>query len=373
MSSAPSFEYLRKRAGLAWMGQNTTHLEPPAEVLDALLDGVRGREFQFYAPPLGFEQLRELIIADLGLTGTGADALVTDGAVGGLHHICTALGPGLSRLITTDPGWPWPARFVQFAGVPVTTLPVYSAERGYRLAAAQLADVIEDRALIYLIDPLNPLGSSYSREELTGLTDLARASHAVLVHDCTYRHFASGHTLAAELYPEGTLTTYSFSKWLGLAGLRVGAIAGTAPLLERLTDVPSSPLGSSILGQRAAIAGLAANVKDSWLSQVRAVTASNQQIVSDAVVASELGQVLVRPSHGNFLAIDIGDSGWTADERCSAMLDRDVFIRSGTYQSERFGQRFVKVSTSVPAQWAERFAVAWTELAAQPVRAAAAR
>jgi hypothetical protein len=47
---------------------------------------------------------------------------------------------------------------------------------------------------------------------------------------------------------------------------------------------------------------------------------------------------------------------------CAALLERDVFIRSGTYQSPAFGDRFVKVSTSVPTPWAERFAAAWAGL-----------
>jgi histidinol-phosphate/aromatic aminotransferase/cobyric acid decarboxylase-like protein len=72
--------------------------------------------------------------------------------------------------------------------------------------------------------------------------------------------------------------------------------------------------------------------------------------------------VLVQPSQGNFLAVDIGSSGWTADQVCAALLDQDVFIRSGTYQSPGFGERFVKVSTSVPATWAGRFAAAWATL-----------
>lgn len=368
MSALPSFEDLLERADLAWMGQNTTHLEPPSEVVDALLDSTGRREFQLYAPALGLQRLRELIIEDLGLAGTGASALITDGAVGGLHHVCTALASGISRLITTDPGWPWPARFVQFAGVPVTMLPVYSATQGYRLRAAQLAGVIEEHSLIYLIDPLNPLGSCYSRDDLTTITDLARASSSLIVHDCTYRHFAAGHTLAALLYPEGTLTTYSFSKWLGLAGLRVGAVVGTPPLLDELTAVPSNPLGAGIQAQRAALAGLM--VKEPWLRRLCSVNAANQKIVADAVTASRLGRVLVLPSHGNFLAVDISDSGWTADDLCAAMLDRDVFIRSGTYQSPEFGERFVKVSTSVPERWARRFAAAWTELAALPDPAA---
>ena len=46
MSALPSFEDLLERADLAWMGQNTTHLEPPSEVVDALLDSTGRREFQ---------------------------------------------------------------------------------------------------------------------------------------------------------------------------------------------------------------------------------------------------------------------------------------------------------------------------------------
>ena len=361
-ATAPSFEALLSREGLAWMGQNTTHLEPPAEVIAALRDSTRRREFQLYAPALGFERLRELILDDLGLAGGDAVAMITDGAVGGLHHVCTALAAGISRLITTDPGWPWPGRFVGFSGVPVTAIPVYAQEQGYRLRAEQLAEVIEPRSLVYLIDPLNPLGSSYGRDELAAIAGLARASDSLIVHDCTYRHFARGHTLAAELYPEGTLTTYSFSKWLGLAGLRVGALIGPPGLMATLTEVPANPLGAGIQAQRAAIAGL--EVKGPWLSQLRAVNAANQQVVSDAVTASGLGRVLVRPSHGNFLAVDISGSGWSPDGLCGAMLERDVFIRPGTYQSPLFGERFVKVSTSVPRPWAERFAAAWRGAAA---------
>jgi hypothetical protein len=45
-----------------------------------------------------------------------------------------------------------------------------------------------------------------------------------------------------------------------------------------------------------------------------------------------------------------------------------VFIRPGTYQSPRFGERFVKVSTSVPPDWAQRFAAAWSAAAGQEPR-----
>jgi aspartate/methionine/tyrosine aminotransferase len=346
------------RPGMVWMGQNTTHLEPPSEVVEALLESTRSREFQLYAPALGFEELRGLIAEDLGLAGF--EVMITDGAVGGLHHICTALAPSITRLVTSDPGWPWPARFLALAGVPTSTIEIYSPDCHYKLQAGRLEEVIEEGSLIYLIDPLNPLGSAYEREELEAIVDLARRTESLLVHDCTYRHFAAGHTLAAELYPEGTFTTYSFSKWLGLAGLRLGAVIARPDLLDRLSRVPSNPLGANIQAQRAAIAGLKA--KEEWLERLLDVNAGNQRIVAAAVAASDVGEIVVEPSHGNFLAVDVSAAGWDAEAVCEALLDEDVFIRPGTYQSPAFGTRFVKISTSVPTEWAERFAAAWSKL-----------
>ena len=354
-------EALLSNPELVWMGQNTTHLDPPPEVVAALLDSTRRNEFQFYAPMLGFRELRELIIDDLGVPD--ASVMVTDGAVGGLHHICTALVRSVSRLLVTDPGWPWPARFVHFAGVPVTTIPVYSPEHGYKLTAQQLKSAILPHSLLYLVDPLNPLGSMYDRDELQEIVDVLRANDSLIIHDCTYRHFATGHTLVAELYPEGTLTTYSFSKWLGIAGLRLGAIVAAPELLAPLSEVPSNPLGASIQAQRAGIAGL--RVKDTWLPRLRAVNDANQRSIVDAVHASGLGDLVVVPSQGNFLAIDVSRNRWGSAALCARLLEENIFIRSGSYQSPAFGERFVKVSTSVPPAWADRFVDAWRRVATE--------
>ncbi|CAN5329669.1 pyridoxal phosphate-dependent aminotransferase [soil metagenome] len=363
-SAAPSFEALLGRDDIVWMGQNTTHLDPPPEVVEALEASTRRREFQVYAPAGGFQELRELIVDDLG--APGLDAWVTDGAVGGLHHICTTLAPRLSQVISSDPGWPWPGRFASVSGVPVASLPVYN-EPTRLMQAPAIAEVIEEGSLIYLIDPLNPLGSSYRPEELGAIVDLARETRSYIIHDCTYRHFADGHSLAAKLYPERTFTTYSFSKWLGLAGLRVGAIVAHPELLAELTEVPANPLGANIQGQRAAIAGL--KVKGPWLEMLRAVNRGNLETVEQVVESSGLGSVLVSPSQGNFLAVDITASGWSADALCASMLEDGVFIRPGTYQSPLFGERFVKVSTSVPPAWVERFAESWMLRAGSASRA----
>jgi aspartate/methionine/tyrosine aminotransferase len=369
-SGAPSFEALLDRDDIVWMGQNTTHLTPAPEVVAALEQSTAKHEFNVYAPAGGFQELRERIVDDLRGPDSELplDAWITDGAVGGLHHICTTLAPKLSQIIVSDPGWPWPARFVSLSGVPIRVLPVYD-EPTHLMQAAQIAEVIRPQSLIYLIDPLNPLGSSYTRDQLQAIVDLARETGSTIIHDCTYRHFADGHSLAAELYPEGTFSTYSFSKWLGLAGLRVGAIVAEPSLLASITAIPANPLGASIQGQRAALAGL--TVKGPWLENLRAVNRANLERVEQIVEHSGLGTVVVSPSQGNFLAVDLGDSGWTADALCDSLLEEGVFIRPGTYQSPLYGERFVKISTSVPPEWIERFGAVWADRAARGPEAVA--
>ena len=55
--------------------------------------------------------MRQGIVRDLGLPEQAA--LVSDGAVSSLYHVChTFLQPG-DEFITTDPTWNWPMAFAR--------------------------------------------------------------------------------------------------------------------------------------------------------------------------------------------------------------------------------------------------------------------
>jgi len=355
------FDRLAANPRLRWMGQNTNHLPLPPQVRAAMLDAIDSDAIRGYAPPLGMEALRRGILDDLGLAG--ASVMVTDGAIEGLYHACrTLVGPG-DEFITTDPGWRWPVRFAAAAGARVVEIPIYDAAAGYKLTPGQLAGAVGPRTrLVYLIDPNNPLGVCYTREEIEAFAAICREAGAYLIHDCTYRHFAFDHTLAAHFYPQRTLTTYSFSKWLGLAGLRIGAIVADGEVIEALASAPPNNLGSNVLSQRAALAGLA--VKSSWFPGVQATQRANQAMIRDAVAGIAGLTLPVYPSSGNFVIIDVTASGVAPEALVEASSRRDFMIRQGGYHTERFAHRFVKVSTTVPAQWMREFCELLPELVA---------
>lgn len=347
------FDALSATPGLAWMGQNTNHVPAHPAVLAAMHEAVDGLEFNAYAPPLGFEALREAIVADLGVGG--AEALVTEGGVNALALVCRARCRPGTTFVTTDPTWKWPCLFARQAGAEVVEIPIYDAACNYRLTPAALRATVDARtSVIYIVDPNNPLGICYTRDEIAAFAAIAKEVGALLVHDCTYRDFADGHHPALLEAPENAVVSLSFSKWLGLAGLRIGALVAPAALLEEFAEQTTGVLGASVIAQRAALAGLA--VKPEWMAQVRTTTRANNAMIREATLRIPGFSVPVWPSHGNFLVVETEAAGIRPEALVEAARREGIMIRQGSYHTARFGHRFVKISTSVPGEWAEKLA-----------------
>ena len=103
---------------------------------------------------------------------------------------------------------------------------------------------------IFLIDPINPLGSTYPKNEKRAICEVAEDHDLWVIDDITYRDFAPEHTLAANLLPEKTITAYSVSKNCGLAGLRVGSLVGPKDFISDIRGTMVSDLGINVVGQR---------------------------------------------------------------------------------------------------------------------------
>jgi histidinol-phosphate aminotransferase len=348
------FDRLFATPGLFWLGQNTNHLPMHPAVRKALIESIDAEEFHAYAPPGGFTALIDGIVSDLGLPADTTTALVTDGAVAALATACRALCAPGTNFVTTDPGWKWPMQFARQAGAEVREIPIYDPAAGYRLTPDQLRKTVDtSTSIVYLVDPNNPLGVCYTRDEIAAFCDIAAGVNAYFLHDCTYREFADHHVLAASTDSKRAITIYSFSKWLGLAGLRVGAVVANRQLIERFAAFSTATLGASVLAQRAAQAGLA--VKPAWMPAVQRMQRRNQAAIKGAVDAISGLTVPVYPSQGNFLIIECADLGVRPEALAAVFAQHGIMIRQGAYHTPRFGSRFVKVSTTVPAEWVDAF------------------
>lgn len=345
------FDELFATQGLLWMGQNTNHIPAHPAVKAAMLASVEAAEFNAYAPPLGFEALRQAIVEDLGVPGV--EAVVTEGGVNALATICRARCRPGTTFVTTDPTWKWPGLFARQQGAEVIEIPIYDPATSYKLTPEALERAVDGRtAVVYIVDPNNPLGICYSREEIEAFSAIARRHNALFVHDCTYRDFADRHYPALNASTENTVVSMSFSKWLGLAGSRVGAFVAAPDIAAEISSWSTGVLGGSVIAQRAALAGL--SVKAAWMKEVRDINRANQEMVKAA--AESEGFVLpVYPSQGNFLVVETVMAGLRPEALVAACKREGIMIRQGTYHTERFGDRFIKISTSVPTPWVETF------------------
>ena len=357
IQTTQSFDDLHKSQDIFWMGQNTNHLPAHPKVKEALLKGINEQSYNLYAPPQGMENLREQVLNDLlgDKVSNGTQVLITDGAVEGLYLVCKRLSNTKTTLITSDPTWVWPLNFSQNEGAKIAQIPIYDQNKKYKIDAKALDSQLSqsEQAIIYLIDPLNPLGSCYGLEEIIEIAHTAKKHGALIVHDCTYRDFAFDHHLVRDIYPEKTITTYSFSKWLGIAGLRTGAIVADDMLFTHLIKDQPNILGSNILGQLAAIAAF--EVKREWMKDVNRIQRRNQGSIQKMLGTLGGFETVVYPSNGNFLAVDCQESGCSANTIADELLKSGFFIRTSDYHSETLKDVFLKISTTVPQNWVERF------------------
>jgi aspartate/methionine/tyrosine aminotransferase len=97
------------------------------------------------------------------------------------------------------------------------------------------------------------------------------------------------------------------------------------------------------------------------LTRIKTITSSNQDIIKNAVDQVENAFLPVFPSDGNMLAIDVYDTGVSPLDISEYLLDKKVFTREGSYTSKQFGDRYLRVSFSIPKEQVEYFAKVFVE------------
>lgn len=347
------------RNEVAWLSQNTNHLPTHPAIRQALLDAVEAREYEYYPFKEGVFGLNDLCRRDLGLSPEWQVQL-THGALEAVYVLTRALLRPGDEMIATDPSFQPLHHQARLAQASVVEVPIYEAPWKLTVEKARAAITPKTKVLL-LIDPINPLGTEYTRAEVKAFAELAREHGLVLLHDITYHDFAFQPTLAGEFYPEGTAYAVSYSKNCGFAGLRIGALLAQKPLMDRMRPYFVSTLGTNVLAQRATKAAL--ETKKEWLPNVINQSRLNQKVIADAVARTEGCFIPVNPSSSNTLCIDVSARGLDPNVIEDKLLfDHKVFVRGGPYLSERFGARFVRVSFSVPEQDARRFADAWPKV-----------
>jgi histidinol-phosphate aminotransferase len=164
-----------------------------------------------------------------------SELLLTNGVDEGIHLLCqTYLSPGDEALIVV-PTYSMYRIYMAAAGANVASVP---AGKHFEFPASDVLQRISPRTrLIAIANPNNPTGTIAPREDLLRIAQSAPDA-AVLIDEAYFEFY--GQTLIAECSRLSNLfVARTLSKAYGLAGLRVGALAGPADQMDLLRRVCS--------------------------------------------------------------------------------------------------------------------------------------
>lgn len=248
--------------------------------------------------------------------------------------IRTFVGPGEEVVIAVPTFSMYEARTRVAGGVPV----LVPMREDLDLDIPGLLNAITERTkLVFLCSPNNPTGRPILP---SSLRRVLRLGIPVAV-DEAYVEFGDDSSVAPSVREAPNLIVVrTFSKAYGLAGIRIGyalACSSVARLLSRV----KLPWNVSTLALAAAHAVL--DDHDACAAQ-RAQVRAEREILHASLAA--LPGVHVYPSAGNFLLLDIHETGQSADALVQSMLREGVFIRA--LASHHLRRGWVRVSVGTP-------------------------
>jgi histidinol-phosphate aminotransferase len=183
------------------------------------------------------------------------------------------------------------------------------------LAGIQRAVERESPRLLFVASPNNPDGSVLTPDELSSVLELP----VLVVLDEAYVEF-SGHSFAEwALEHDNLIVLRTFSKWAGLAGVRVGYGIFPSALMPHLWKI-KQPYNISVPAQEAAVASLEA--ADELMETVRAIVAERGRLMAGL---QTIGWLHAYPSHSNFILCRVqGRPAWDVKQ---ALRRQGILIR----------------------------------------------
>ncbi len=282
-----------------------TYLEPP--------EGCRMEDFTVsahpglhrYAPPQGLPALVGAVVERLrartGVPLERENVFVAGGATSGLASVVGAIVSPGDEVLILAPHWPLIEGHVRMAGGVPVDVPFFGAAESAGTAAAIVESALTPRTVaLYVNTPNNPTGRVIPRAWMEALVGAARRHDLWLLFDEVYEEYVyrSEHVPGLSLAPERSFAVHSFSKAYGMAGCRVGYVAGPAAAIAEALKLSTHTVYAAPSAAQLAALRILEGAGDAWVARAReAYRALGEE------AADRLG--VPRPEGSTFLFLDV--------------------------------------------------------------------
>jgi histidinol-phosphate aminotransferase len=257
----------------------------------------------------------EARVADfLGIDSS--ELLLTNGVDEAIHLLCqTYLDPGDEALIVV-PTYSMYRIYMAAAGANVISVP---SGKAFQFPATELLNHVSLRTrLVTIANPNNPTGTVACREDLLNIA--RSAPHAAMLIDEAYFEFYRETLLDQCSELSNLFVARTFSKAYGLAGLRVGVLAGPVDQMRLLRRV-CSPYNVNAVALACVPEALAdEGYVRTYVSEVIDGRAQLERMLAD-------GGIHFWPSQANFVLARIGSTQQDATVFVEHMRRRGILVR----------------------------------------------
>lgn len=276
---------------------------------EAVLRAIREADFHIYPDPAASALRRDLakyldVSPESIVAGAGSDDLI--------DIIIRLVMPRM--VVTTPPTFGMYGFLARIARSGVVEAP--RIQPGYSLDLPAIRNAVDGGAsIVFVASPNNPTGNAATEAEIEALGQL----NALVVLDEAYAEFSRTSAVPyVERYPN-VIVLRTFSKWAGLAGLRIGYAVAHPGLCKHMMAI-KQPYNVNVAADVAARAAL--RHRGAVMETVQLLIAERSRLVESL---RQFPWLRPNPSQANFVLFNV--EGRSAGELALALRRRGVLVR----------------------------------------------
>lgn len=297
------------QAAAVKLNQNEAALPLPADLRRRMLEAQAAVELHRYPDVHAFA----LVEALASYENWPAEGIAVAGGSNILiQSLVIAAGIG-QRVITVSPTFSVYALQAQLLGVELTEVPL---EAAFELPVTRLLEELNHgEGVLFLANPAAPTGNLHAQEDIRLLVEATRGRWTVVL-DQAYHQFAGEalETFAAEPH---VVVLRTFSKALGLAGVRLGYALSTPEMAQ---DLRKTVIPFSVSMWQQVTAEVLLADREFLAESTRLVISERERVLRS--LDSRSG-ITAFPSAANFLLFQVEDAAAVH----SRLLEQGVLIR----------------------------------------------
>ncbi len=336
------------------MGIGSPDLQPPIQVLEAILNSLEDANAHKYQSYQGLPELRQAITTFYKHkfsvdSNPESEVLPLMGSKEGIMHISMAFLNEGDKVLIPNPGYPIYTSVTKVVGAKPLFYNLSDDTNWQPNFEVLEREDLTNVKLMWVNYPHMPTGTNATLKMFKKLIEFGKKHNILIVNDNPYSFILNNNPISI-LQVDGAkdiaLELNSLSKTFNMAGWRVGMLLGNSALINEVLKVKSNMDSGMFYGiQKGAIEAL--HLSDSWFEEQNKIYEERRNLIWQ--LADKLDATYNKNATGLFVWAKIPEGKKSEEVTDTILYDHDIFITPGTVFGSQ-GEGYIRFSLCVSSE-----------------------